>query len=117
MKIDIEKEYVKINNEIFYFNNIKNIEFKENKNNIKEKIMTLLFYQLSTNFIFLILIIPFFFYKNWTTIILASIGIIFTLKDFFTKKPKYEICIENRKIYYSDNKKEFEEIKEKILKR
>ena len=36
--ISIEKEYIKVDDEIFYFNSIKNIEFKENKNTISEKI-------------------------------------------------------------------------------
>lgn len=117
MTISIEKEYIKVDDEIFYFNSIKNIEFKENKNTISEKIAMTIIEAIGGMGLFLFLAIPIVFYKNWLTILLAIIGIIMTFRHFFYNQPKYEIYVGIRRIYHTENKKDFEEIKEKILNR
>lgn len=114
MKIDIDKDYIKVDNEIFYFKNIKNIEFKENK--LNDKIMYILLGQLSGDFVFLLMIIPIFFIVNWITILLSIIGVlIIVAKINYTSS--YEIFIGLKKIYSSNNREEFEDLKEKILNR
>ncbi|MDD3462449.1 MAG: DUF6232 family protein [Sulfurospirillaceae bacterium] len=113
--IEITKKYIKVDETVYFRNNIKNIDFIENKNNAKEKIGTFIFEFVLASHLFLILIIPVIFYKNFFTIILAIIGVIGALRPFIFNKQKYEIYIGFKRIYSSDNEKEFREIKEKIL--
>lgn len=113
--IEVTKEYIKINETVYFRNNIKNIDFIENTNDIKEKSGSFIIEFVLAGYMFLFLIIPILFYKNLFTIILALIGIIGALRPILFNKPKYEIYIGMKRIYKSDDKKEFLKLKEKIL--
>jgi hypothetical protein len=113
--LKITKNYIEVEETIYYFKNIKKIDFIEDKFTFSKIIGTTITNISFFGIIYFIMIIPIFFTINIFTIILtiiATIGIISTLIPY---KTKYSIFIGINEIYKTENKIEFLKYKKEIL--
>lgn len=117
MKLQITNENIIIENKIYYFKNIKEIEFIEDINDWKDKLFNFSINIIFFGIIYFIMIVPIFFIRNIYTIILATFAVLGILASFGNRKTLYRIMIDRKNIYTTENEAEFLEIKARILKR
>lgn len=113
--IEITDKYIKIEDKIYYRENIKTLEFVKEESNLKSKIINFVLNITFFGIIYLLMIIPIFFIKNIYTISSALIATLCIIGSFATTSTKYSIMIGAEKIYTTENEKEFLGIKEKII--
>lgn len=113
--IEITDKYIKIEDKIYYRENIKTLEFIKAESNLKSKIINFILNITFFGIIYLLMIIPIFFIKNIYTISSALIATLCIIGSFATTSTKYSIMIGAEKIYTTENEKEFLGIKEKII--
>lgn len=115
MKLQITNENIIIENKIYYFKNIKEIEFIKDINDWKDKLFNFSINMIFFGIIYFIMIVPIFFIRNIYTIILATFAVLAILASFGKRNTLYKIMIDGKNVYTTENEEEFLEIKERIL--
>lgn len=116
--IKITKEYIEIEETIYYFKNIKKVEFKTIKNGFFENLASLFIWSILIWSPFLIgIFISVYFFQNIYTISIASLTTLIIIGYLTPKKTEYKIFIDSKltAAFSTENKEEFFKFKNKIL--